>query len=131
MYYWKAGAIKAIKEAKVVYFGSEIGTPDAPCRVNVRVSKAVAIRAIIRANTPEPRQFNILIDEEDGSIIIGRGTIKKVTGGIKVDIIEVTFLDTGETFHWTRMHCEMTFGKPEFAEIEAGYIPNIVAVQIS
>jgi len=70
MYYWKAGAIKAIKEAKVVYFGSEIGTPDAPCRVNVRVSKAAAIRAIIRANTPE-RQFNILIDEEDGSIIIG------------------------------------------------------------
>jgi len=48
-----------------------------------------------------------------------------------VDIIEVTFLDTGETFHWTRMHCEMTFGKPEFAEIEAGYMPNIVAVQIS
>ena len=43
---------------------------------------------------------------------------------------EVVFLDTGETVRWTEAKCRKTFGKEEWKEIKAGYLPHIVAVRL-
>ena len=47
------------------------------------------------------------------------------------DEFEITSLDTGWTRIMTRAEAERLFGRDEFAEIVAGYLPNIVAVQVS
>ena len=44
---------------------------------------------------------------------------------------EVTFIDNGAMFRWNIYKCNRFFGKDEFKEILAGYLPNIVAVKIS
>jgi len=37
----------------------------------------------------------------------------------------------GTTVYWTKEECEAKFGKAEFAEIEQGYAPHIVVVEVS
>ena len=46
-------------------------------------------------------------------------------------MFEITFIDPVVTYNWTRAECIEFFGKDEFAEVLAGYLPNIVAVKIS
>jgi hypothetical protein len=44
---------------------------------------------------------------------------------------EVTSVDTGKTHVMTQKAAEQMFGKVEFKEIVAGYLPNVIAVQVS
>jgi hypothetical protein len=43
---------------------------------------------------------------------------------------EITFIDSGKTVRWSRAKCYKHFGKDEFKEILAGYMPHIVAVKV-
>ena len=45
-------------------------------------------------------------------------------------LFEITFVESGKTFEWTRAKCEREFGKAEFLEIEAGYLPHIVCCPV-
>lgn len=47
------------------------------------------------------------------------------------NVFEVTFVESGRTVEWTRTECEEHFGREEFLEVEQGYAPHIVAVNIS
>jgi hypothetical protein len=44
---------------------------------------------------------------------------------------EITFIDSGETVHWTTAKCHKHFGKAEFNEIAQGYAPHIVAIRLN
>ena len=48
----------------------------------------------------------------------------------KKKVWEITFIDSGNTYHWSTRKCHNHFGKEEFKEIAQGYAPHIVAVQI-
>jgi hypothetical protein len=43
---------------------------------------------------------------------------------------EITFIDSGKTVVWTLRKANKFFGAAEFQEILAGYLPNIVAVEL-
>jgi len=45
-------------------------------------------------------------------------------------MFEVTFIDNGKTFYWTREECEEYFGKDEFKEYEQGYAPHVVVMPL-
>ena len=47
-----------------------------------------------------------------------------------VDMYEITFINSMQTYNWTRKECNEFFGKDEFAEVLAGYLPDVVAVKI-
>ncbi len=46
------------------------------------------------------------------------------------EMFEVTYIDNGETFEWSREECEAYFGLYAFREYEQGYAPHVVVVKI-
>lgn len=46
-------------------------------------------------------------------------------------LFEVTFIDSGRTFRWTLDECQEHFGKAEFKEYLAGYLPHVVVVEVT
>jgi hypothetical protein len=44
---------------------------------------------------------------------------------------EVTFIDTGKTFYWSRQECDEHFGIDEFPEYRDGYLPHVVVCQVT
>lgn len=45
-------------------------------------------------------------------------------------VYEITFIDNGRVEHWNERKAADWFGKDEWKEIKAGYLPHIVAVAI-
>ena len=45
-------------------------------------------------------------------------------------MFEVTFIESGKTFRWTKVKCEGFFGKDEFIEALAGYDPTVVIIEL-
>ena len=43
---------------------------------------------------------------------------------------EVTFIESGKTFNWTKKQCIDFFGKDEFSEYAAGYAPHVVIIKL-
>ena len=43
---------------------------------------------------------------------------------------EVTFVESGTTYKWTKAECVEFFGKDEFKECLEGYDPCVVAVKL-
>jgi hypothetical protein len=48
-----------------------------------------------------------------------------------MDRYEVTWVEHGKTYYWPESDCIDYFGKDQWNEIKQGYLPHIVAVQIS
>lgn len=42
---------------------------------------------------------------------------------------EVTFIDTGKTVYWPESQCVKHFGRLEWPEYKAGYLPHVVACE--
>lgn len=47
------------------------------------------------------------------------------------EMFEVTFIDNGKTFEWSREECEAYFGKYEWREYEQGYAPHVVVAKLN
>jgi hypothetical protein len=43
---------------------------------------------------------------------------------------EITFIGTGRSVYWNETKARRHFGKDEWNEIKAGYLPHIVAVEV-
>ena len=48
-----------------------------------------------------------------------------------MDKYEITWVEASHTVIWTERKARKEFGRDEWEEIKAGYLPHIVAVQIS
>jgi len=43
---------------------------------------------------------------------------------------EVTFIESGRSYIWSRAQCEEWFGREEFVEFLAGHFPHVVVVPL-
>ena len=46
-------------------------------------------------------------------------------------VYEVWFVETGLTAYWSEDQCKEAFGPNEWPEYLAGYLPNVIVVEVS